>query len=172
MGTPIQTLIKDYNDLHKFLIDNGQVSEAMMIAEHYRKILLLSVASYYETKIIEIIKNFVSKNVVDEKIAFFVTKKAISRQYHTYFAWDENNVNKFLSMFGSDFKETIAKEIKDNKELDEAARAFLTIGNERNKMVHNNFLECKLDKTFDEIVALQQRADLFIAFLEEKFSKS
>lgn len=140
-----------------------------MIAEHYRKILLLSCASYYETRIVEIIKSFVANKNTDPMIVSFISSKAISRQYHTYFDWDSKNVNKFLSMFGSDFADAISIEIKNDKILDEQVKSFIIIGSERNKMVHNNFLEYTLNKTFDEIVDLQSKANLFIDYLERKF---
>lgn len=171
MGSPIQTLIDDYRELNNFLMANGQVSESLTVAEHYRKILLLSCASYYETRIVEVIKKFVEAKASDERISAFVSNKAISRQYHTYFNWDQtNNINSFLGLFGADFKDKITYEIKEDKDLQEQIKAFLTIGSERNKMVHNNFLECKLDKTFDEIVALQGKANLFIEYLEKIFA--
>ena len=171
MGSPIQTLIDDYRDLNNFLMANGQVSESLTVAEHYRKILLLSCASYYETRIVEVIKKFVESKASDERISAFVSNKAISRQYHTYFNWDQtSNINSFLGLFGVDFKDKITAEIKADKDLQEQIKAFLTIGSERNKMVHNNFLECKLDKTFDEIVVLQEKANLFIEYLEKIFA--
>ena len=170
MGSPIQTLIDDYRDLNKFLMDNGQVSESLTVAEHYRKILLLSCASYYETRIVEIINKFVEAKAADNRISAFVSNKAISRQYHTYFNWDQtSNINSFLGLFGADFKDQISAEIKADKALQEQIKAFLTIGSERNKMVHNNFLEFTLDKTFDEIVALHEKGNLFIKYLEKTF---
>ena len=69
MGSPIQVLIDDYRSLNKFLMDNGRVSEALTVAEHYRKILLLSCASYYETRIVEIIKTFVEGKTSDDSKA-------------------------------------------------------------------------------------------------------
>jgi hypothetical protein len=36
-------------------------------------------------------------------------------------------------------------------------------------MAHGNFLEYKLDKTFAELVELQEKANLFIEYLERKF---
>lgn len=169
MSSPIQTLINDYKDLNQFLMESGQVSQALIVAEHYRKILLLSCASYYETRIVEIIKSFVANKSQDVRIISFINNKAISRQYHTYFDWDSKNVNKFLSLFGPDFADEVSTEIKNDKNLEQQAKAFITIGSERNKMVHNNFLECTLEKTFDEIVDLQNKASLFVEFLESKF---
>lgn len=170
MGSPIQKLIADYQDLYQFLLENGQLSASVNINEHYRKILLFSCASFYETKIVEIIKSFVSAKSSDPRISEFVNNKAIQRQYHTYFDWKQtNNINAFLGLFGQDFKEEVLEEIKVSENLAEQIKAFMIIGSERNKMAHGNFLEYKLDKTFDELVELQEKANLFIEYLERKF---
>ena len=170
MGSPIQKLIVDYQDLHKFLLENGQVSASVDVNEHYRKILLFSCASYYETRIVEIIKAFVASKSSDSRISEFVNNKAIQRQYHTYFDWKQtNNINTFLGLFGPNFKEEVLTEIKSSENLADQIKAFMIIGSERNKMAHGNFLEYKLDKTFDELAELQEKANLFIEYLERKF---
>ena len=132
--------------------------------------MLFSCASYYETKIVEIIKAFVTSKSCDSRISEFVNNKAIQRQYHTYFDWKQtNNINTFLGMFGQDFKEEVLAEIKASENLAEQIKSFMIIGSERNKMAHGNFLEYKLNKTFDEIVELQEKANHFIEYLESKF---
>ncbi len=166
MPTPIQKLIDDYNDLYKILINNGEISSSIMVNEHYRKILLLSCASYYETEIVSIIQEFITKNSTDEKVFNFLNNKAIQRQYHTYFDWKQNsNINQFLGLFGQEFKIKISDEIKNDEDLSLYVKSFLTIGFERNKMVHDNFLEYKLDKTIDEIIELHYNAYKFIQYL-------
>lgn len=101
----------------------------------------------------------------------FLKNKAIERQYHTYFDWEGNNVNKFLGLFGQDFKEQISNKIKNDSNREKQAKAFLTIGLERNKMVHENFMDYNLEKTFDEIVELHKQSSLFIDYLESVFVK-
>ncbi|MDO4719877.1 MAG: HEPN domain-containing protein [Peptostreptococcaceae bacterium] len=101
-----------------------------------------------------------------------IRNKAIKRQYHTYFDWNQtNNINHFLGLFGRDFKNIIAKEIKDNSDLARQVQAFLEIGLERNKMVHQNFLDYNLEKTFDEIRELHEQATSFIEYMENVFSE-
>ena len=171
MGSPIQKFIEDYSELYEFLLTNGQVSASIDVNEHYRKILLLSCASYYESKITSIIKSFVAAKSSDERICEFINNKAISRQYHTYFDWKQtSNINQFLGMFGQNFKDDIQTDIRSSEELSNQVKAFLVIGAERNKMAHGNFLEYKLDMTFEEIVVLQEKASMFVEYLENKFN--
>jgi len=172
MINTITDFVGDYRELKTLLIENGQISLENNIEHHLRKIMLLSCASYYENEIQEMIKSFVSRNSNDEKVLFFVSNKAIARQYHTYFDWGKNNINQFLGLFGTEFKEKIQKKIDENAELKEEMKAFLTIGDERNKMVHNNFISYKLDKTFDEIISLNDKAESFVSFLKQCFEQN
>lgn len=47
MSTPIQKLIDNYYELYDLLVKQGEISQSIQVNEHYRKILLLSCASYY-----------------------------------------------------------------------------------------------------------------------------
>lgn len=170
MPTLLDNLISQYHEVYKYLMDNGQVTLAIEVETHYKKAFLLSCASYYESEIQNIIKKFVSQNSTDERVYQFLVSKAISRQYHTYFSWDGKNINNFLGLFGSEFKGKISAEVKENPELSEDIQAFLTIGNERNKMVHENFLSYPLDKTFAELENLNQRALRAIAYIRRIFA--
>lgn len=169
MFDPIQDFILDYNDLRMFLIERNQISLENNLGHHMRKVLLLSCASYFETEIQELIKKFVKQRSSDDRVLSFVQNKAIVRQYHTYFKWDGSNVNSFLAMFGSEFKNEMQRKITNNEELKIQMKAFLEIGNERNKMVHENFLSYKLEKTFEEIVDLYNKGEQFVLFLKKSF---
>lgn len=170
MAAPIQSFIEDYEELKNTLTDAGEISLAVTVNEHYRKVLLLSCASFYETEIVDVIRTFVMNNSTDNRVFEFLNKKAIYRQYHTYFDWKQtNNINQFLGCFGEEFKIKISTDIKNNEELSMQVKAFLTIGAERNKMVHENFLEYKLEKTFEEIIELHNQAEKFIQYLREIF---
>lgn len=171
MYTPINGFVEDYYELKGYLLDSGQISLENNVENHLKKVMLLSCASYYETQIQEIIKSFVQRNSTDDKISNFVIKKAISRQYHTYFTWDGNNVNSFLGLFGEEFKKEVSTTISNDEALKEQMKAFLQLGNERNKMVHENFLVYNLEKTFDEIIVLNEKADKFVNFLRKEFEK-
>lgn len=165
MVSPIQSFIQEYQELYNFLMLQGKISESIEVKNHYRKILLLSCASFYEMQITNLIQEFVKSHSTDERVFDFLNNKAIQRQYHTYFNWKENNINSFLGLFGSEFKAKISSEIKKNDNLQKYVRSFIAIGNERNKMVHENYLEYKLDKTFEEIVDLHNEAYKLIEFL-------
>jgi hypothetical protein len=43
-----------------------------------------------------------------------------------------------------------------------SVRAFLELGNERNRLVHQNYATFPMEKTLDEIYALYQNAVMFV----------
>ena len=128
----IKSLYEEYGELIEFCRSNGQVSFELYINDTYKKALLLSAASYFETVITKTIHDFVNrKTKCNVEIVSFVDNKAMKRQYHTFFNWDGSNANQFFGLFGDAFKRKAREEIH-TKKLDEAEVAFLTIGRERN----------------------------------------
>jgi hypothetical protein len=59
--------------------------------------------------------------------------------------------------------------VKDNEALRLSVRAFLEVGNERNRLIHQDYATFPLEKTFEEIFALYQRACLFVETLPAVF---
>jgi len=116
------------------------------------------------------IQEFVKRTTCnDQYVLSLVKKKAIERQYHTYFQWGGDNANQFLSLFGEDFKKKLDKEIKNNEELKASIKVFLELGAIRNRLVHVNFAIHPLDKTAEEIYKMYQKSIIFINFLDRHF---
>ena len=92
----------------------------------------------------------------------FVRNKAIARQYHTWFKWDDSNANQFYSLFGAEFRTAMSDQVRESDELRASVKAFLEIGNERNRLIHQDYATFPLDKTLDEIYSLYQRALMFV----------
>lgn len=170
MFPPIREFLDEYSQLNEFLIAHGEISLSSDVNNHLRKIYLLSCASYYEKCITEILKSFIENNSSDVRVLAFSTNNAIARKYHTYFDWKQTkNINNFLGFFGEDFKNEVCNEIKESAIISAQVEAFLIIGNERNKMVHENFLGYQLDKTFQELIVLDEKASALIEYLQTKF---
>lgn len=54
------------------------------------------------------------------------------------------------------------KNIRDSTVLGSAVRAFLEVGNERNKLVHQDYATFAMEKTLDEIYQLYRDALPFV----------
>lgn len=169
----IESLNDEFKAIISFLDKNQQPSLSSDVNKHFKKIFILSSASYFEHLIQKYLIGFFSdKSNNNKEVVSFLKRKAIDRQYHTLFDWDKKNANKFLSLFGDDFKKGVEKEINGNAELIEAMEAFLEMGQLRNILVHSNFASYNIDtKTTDEIFYLYNMSMRFVAFLEEKLGQ-
>jgi len=170
--TIIDTIYKRSLEILKFLESQNEVTYKSDYDEVFKKTLVLSIASYFESSICQIILKFTEdKTQNNNRIYNFVKNKGVSRQYHTYFNWDGKNANSFFSLFGDDFKNNCEKIIKSDSELENALRAFLELGETRNRLVHLNFADYPLSKTSDEYYNLYCKAIRFVTFIECELNK-
>lgn len=166
----IESLYEEYGELIEFCRANGQVSFEMYINDTYKKSLLLSAASYFESAITKIIHDFAEgKSHKNLSLVSFVDNKALKRQYHTFFNWDGNNANQFWGLFGEAFRQEAKKQIQE-KGLVDAEHAFMAIGRERNLLVHQNYIEATINDTFEEIYRKYKSACDFVELISQLLS--
>jgi hypothetical protein len=167
MATIVDTLFKDISDLIKFLHEKEEISLTSFSDSNLRKNLLLASASYFENRFQTIIENFtISKSDNCNALVSFLRNKAIKRQYHMYFNWDGNNVNSFLGLFGEDFRDAFKEIVNTDDDLKNSISAFLEVGRERNRLVHQDFGNYPLEKTSEEIFKLHNKAMIFASRFE------
>jgi len=175
--TPVEILNDEYNSILNFLNEKSQPSLSSDLNKHFKKVIILSSASYFEHEIQDLLIDFVSKSNKNLLALNFFKKKAISMQYHTYFTWGEKgdptkpgkNANSFFSLFGEDFKKEIEAEIKGDPNLEESVKSFIEIGHLRNILVHSNFAAYNIEnKTTEEIIELYKKAIPFIDYVHRK----
>jgi hypothetical protein len=65
-------------------------------------------------------------------------------------------------LFGADFRKNMQDRVKESEELRSSIQAFLEVGNERNKLVHQDFASFPMEKTLQEIYHLYQKALRFV----------
>ena len=174
----VDILYGEYLDIVSYLNDNSQPSLSSDTDRYFKKIIVLSSASFFEHKIQKILVNFISVSTNENlRLINLLKKKAIGGNYHTFFAWGEKNnpdkpgknANVFFSLFGDDFKVEIQKIVKDDERLSESIKSFLEIGHLRNILVHSNFAAYNLDnKTTEEIYELHKKSVYFVEFIGEK----
>ncbi|MEK6324548.1 MAG: HEPN domain-containing protein [Acidobacteriota bacterium] len=170
--TLIDTLFKEQKELVGFLQGQGQVSFSQSVEAFLSKTLLLSIASYFESRITNTITDYAARvSNADEALTSLVRIKAIERQYFTYFQWREGNrsVMPFFAMFGTVLKDSAKLELK-GEDLAQAAAAFLELGDLRNLLVHENFASYPLEMTSDEVYGLYVAALKFVTYIEVKLN--
>lgn len=168
--TIVDRVYNENKDLLEYLVEKQEVSFQQDMDNKLKKILLVSAASFFETKVTELLIRFFGlKTDNSNEIVSFLKKKALDRQYHSLFDWDKNNINKFLGWFGEDFKKQAMEEIKE-QELEFAARAFMRLGDLRNQLVHKNMATFFIEQTNEEIYDLYKQALRLIDYLERKLT--
>lgn len=158
-----------YSDFQEIVGNLDQLEGSLRVTaeDTFRKNLLLAAASYFESKIKEFIMRLAERSSgSSEMIVAFVRKKAVERQYHTYFQWESRNANSFFGLFGQGYKSYMAERVNANQNYDEAIQAFLELGQARNQMVHQDFGSFRLERTSEEIFELYRKACTFVDSLE------
>jgi hypothetical protein len=164
MTTAVEALIQRQDAVLAFLRDNGQVSLAIDFEESYRPLLVLVCGSFFESHLTDHLSAFARK-VSDPRIAEFLKNKALKRQYHTLFSWEQANINQFLGLFGEEYKATTSGTINADEKLIRGMRNFLQLGAERNKVAHSHLSAISPDLTIDEIKQRYSDAWAFLQFL-------
>lgn len=164
-------LLDSLMEEHKSLLDHLLATEpsmAIVMEGTLAKVLLLAAASEVEFEFQQLLIRYYQSLVGERAIALeFVRNKAISRQYHTYFQWEESNANQFFGLFGAEFKATAKARVAADPELDTSIRGFLELGALRNQLVHQNYATVRLPKTADEIFSLYVSACDFLRLLPD-----
>ena len=161
-ATAVDRLHEEFADLLTGL-DANDVSRRSVADDNFRKILLMAAASYFEKSLSDAVIHFAEGATAESHpLMWLVKNKAVSRQYHTWFDWDTKNANKFFRLFGESFKDHMATRVEEDEELKDSIRAFLEIGSERNRLVHEDFANLSLEKTTQEIYKLYSDARVFV----------
>ena len=167
--TTVDSLYKEFQELVLYLEKQGEASFRSVAEEHFRKALLLTSASYFERRISDDILALARQHSGgNELVAEFIKNKAISRQFHTFFNWNAHNATQFFGLFGESFATFMINEVKSSTPLDTGIKAFLEIGLERNRMVHEDFGAYTLEKTVEEVYGLYKSAQVFVDLVPTK----
>ena len=166
----IERMMEDHQQLMEYLqsggdisLPGGDISLQSRVNDAFAKTLLLSTASYFESKMTaNVIQVFHDATNGSLALVSFVRSKAVARRYHDWFAWDAHNANRFFSAFGEDFAGFMKAKLNTDSDMNEAIQAFMEIGRRRNALVHENYATFPLDKTATEVYDLYTRANKFV----------
>lgn len=162
----IERQYQDSQELYEYLIGKGEITFATYINNVYKKVLVLSAASFFESVISKQISEYATKaSGSDKRIVTLIENKVIERQYHTLFNWDAKNTNAFWSLFGETTKAKVREQINSDEKLRTSEVDFVELGKQRNLLVHENFAEYDVNITVEEIYKKYKSACDFISFI-------
>lgn len=168
----VEKLFEDISEVSNILRKNSEISLDIAIGDISRKALLLAAASYFEFRLTTDIKLYCERKFgADNIFVNLIQAKAINRQYHTWFSWDSKNANSFFSLFGNDFKIWMENKVKNDINLDNNIKAFIQLGSDRNRLVHQDFATFVLESDIHEISNRYEKArqfvENFVIYLDE-----
>jgi len=164
----VEDFYSRHQELYEFLIERGEVTFASDLAETFTRSLVLAIASYFEHDITEILTEIPAKRSNgDPVVTAMIVRQVISRKYHTYFDWDNLKPGPFWALMGPDFKTRAVADLKADDEKEQAVQAFLELGQLRNKLVHQNFVQFNVEKTPEELIQQFRSALSFPAYVRE-----
>ena len=167
-STPVDALHREFGDLLAVLDEAGEISLRSTADANFRKALLLAAASYFERQLTDVVVSFAeAATSPNHVVAWLIKRRVVERQYHTWFAWDARNANRFFGMFGDSFRDHMRSLVDENNKLSLSIEAFMEIGRERNRMVHQDYGSYTLEKTSEEIYEMYRSATRFV----ERFSQ-
>lgn len=169
----IERQYQDSQELYEYLIGKSEITFATYINNVYKKVLVLSAASYFESVISKQIAEYATNvSGSDKRIVTLIENKIISRQYHTLFNWDGKNTNTFWTLFGEETKTKVREQINSDAGLRSAEIDFIDLGKQRNLLVHENFAEFDVNITIEEIYKKYKSACTFIDFISTVLNPS
>ena len=163
----ISERIDDANKIRQGLLSSSELSLAVTFEGMMQKYFALSVSSSFEHRIVKAILRYAEFHSDEKRYNFnLIRAKAVKRQYHTYFNWEQKNANSFFSLFGQECRETYINEKKRSEDLRSGEVSFLELGYLRNQLVHGDFVTYPFPLTLDEIKSKYDSANVLVRYIE------
>jgi hypothetical protein len=170
MHSLLKRLVDESEELRGYLSAQSQISLLRSAEDNSRKSLVLSAASLFEHRITEAILSYADRaSGSDGCVTSLIRNKAVKRQFHTFFNWEDKKAGSFYTLLGEELGGKLKSDCTKSPGK-EQVEAFLEIGHLRNCLVHQNYAEFLLDKSADEIRELCEKADKFVAQVEALLS--
>lgn len=159
----VETLYGDYVALVSDL--SSSPSGLSALNRSYHKHLLVAAASSLEDRVKELVPEIFKRHGTD-RLAAFVAKQVMARGYHTLFSWKGEKAQGFFSSFGESSGAAFKQSLRSDSELKDQHAAFMTLGNLRNTVVHNDYASALIELTPKEIIDRYRLALQFVDRIE------
>ncbi len=163
MSLAVDNLHAHSSEMHAILLEKGDISLATTLDSLRSKSLLLAAASYFEVELIGRVRSFCEDRTgYRSLLSELIEAKAISRQYHTWFDWKTPSAGPFFALFGKGFTAFMKQRMKEDRNLSQSISDFLSIGSDRNRLVHLDFASFSLDSTAEEVFQRYESGKQFV----------
>ena len=165
----IGQLVAEYRELAQFLDSAGEYSLKLSVDSSFAKTLVVSAASYFESRLTESLIDLYSEQTnLPGVLVHFVRNLAIERRYFQWFDWGSSNANSFFGKFGGEFRAYMRSRVGSDECLQNSIKAFIELENLRNDLVHGNYATFQLNLSVDEILSRYEKAVKFVEGFPEE----
>lgn len=161
----IHKKINEIVEIEEYLQTQGELGYKLTLGEFSRKYIILSIGSYIEDRISNILKKYF-ESFNNSIISNFTNKFAIERNFYKMFDWKSDTISHFLNLFGDEFKENFEEKIKLDKKLEDGMLSFIQLIRYRNNLIHRNVLSQQLDLSISDIQTLYNSSFYMIDIFE------
>ncbi len=161
----IHKKINEIVEIEEYLQTQGELGYKLTLGEFSRKYIILSIGSYIEDRISNILKKYF-ESFNNSIISNFTNKFAIERNFYKMFDWKSDTISHFLNLFGDEFKENFEEKIKLDKKLEDGILSFIQLIRYRNNLIHRNVLSQQLDLSISDIQNLYNSSFYMIDIFE------
>ncbi len=161
----IHKKINEIVEIEEYLQTQGELGYKLTFGEFSRKYIILSIGSYIEDRISNILKKYF-ESFNNSIISNFTNKFAIERNFYKMFDWKSDTISHFLNLFGDEFKENFEEKIKLDKKLEDGILSFIQLIRYRNNLIHRNVLSQQLDLSISDIQNLYNSSFYMIDIFE------
>ena len=137
----------------------------------YSKVLAVSAGSEFEHFVTMTLLAAVKLRSNPDVFSDYLINNLITRKYFQWFDVDKPNFNKIWRAFIPDFGNVISAEMEENADAFDKIGDFMTVNQERNRLVHQNFAAASPDFTADEIFSKFSSACVAANLIETLLAK-
>jgi HEPN superfamily RiboL-PSP-like protein len=164
----VEAFYRAHAELGQYLIDAREISYATDFNTSFRRSLVLAIASFFEHEVTGVMREIPARHAGGSVIVTaLLERQVIRRKYHTFFNWDDLSAGPFFALFGDEYKTMAQARVRADAGIGAAMKAFLELGQIRNRLVHENFVAFTVDKTPEELMDQFRIAQAFVAFMRE-----
>ena len=145
----VESIYDEYLDLTR---DRLSMSSMTALNRSYPKHLLIACASSLEDQVKQFLEQLY-KEAGGETLFEFVSSNVLKRGYHSLFDWDNEKAQKFFSAFGEGVAGRFRTLVKTDAGVKIQHDAFMSIGSERNRLVHRDYASYVLEATPSEVMS-------------------
>lgn len=164
MGAAAVFSLFDQYDSIRSCIPSDDISDLADLDAQFRKLAVLSCASYLESDVIDALKTYFLE--LGPGVGEFVRRAALERKFHALFKWEQPLPDFFFKSWGADCDRRYKARLGD-PDFEGVMRSFMLLVASRNQLVHANLAEQASDLTFVEVREHFDRAAQFSALALE-----